>query len=48
MEKEDHINRGSSLEDFLIEEGILDTATDKAINRVIDWQNKDSDIAIDA
>jgi hypothetical protein len=29
---------GSSLEDFLAEEGMLESATDKAVKRVLAWQ----------
>lgn len=33
-------HEGSSLEEFLVEEGILDEATNVAIKRVIAWQLK--------
>jgi len=40
MTKKKHPNVGSSLEDFLREEGITDTATSIAVKRVIAWQLK--------
>lgn len=38
MSKSKHPNEGSSLEDFLIEDGIYEEATSIAIKRVIAWQ----------
>lgn len=38
MAKTKHPNRGSSLEDFLREEGITESATAIAIKRVLAWQ----------
>jgi antitoxin HicB len=40
MAKKKHPNMGSSLEDFLDEEGISDAATAIAVKRVIAWQLK--------
>jgi DNA-binding Xre family transcriptional regulator len=40
MSKKKHPNVGSSLEDFLHEEGIADAATAIAVKRVIAWQLK--------
>lgn len=40
MAKKKHPNVGSSLEDFLHEEGIADEATAIAVKRVIAWQLK--------
>lgn len=36
--KTKHPNRGSSLEDFLMEDGNLEVATSIAVKRVIAWQ----------
>jgi antitoxin HicB len=38
MTKKKNPNRGSSLEDFLAEDGRLDEATAVAIKRVVAWQ----------
>lgn len=38
MTKTKHPNVGSSLEDFLREEGVLEEATSIAVKRVIAWQ----------
>jgi antitoxin HicB len=38
MTKKKHPNVGSSLEDFLHEEGLTDSATAIAVKRVIAWQ----------
>ena len=40
MSRKKHPNVGSSLEDFLHEEGISDAATAVAVKRVIAWQLK--------
>lgn len=40
MSKKKHANVGSSLEDFLHDEGIADAATAIAVKRVIAWQIK--------
>lgn len=40
MAKKKHSNVGSSLEDFLYEEGLTDSATAIAAKRVIAWQLK--------
>ena len=42
MAKKKHPNVGSSLEDFLREEGLTDTATAIAVKRVIAWQLKEA------
>jgi len=38
MTKTKHLNAGSSLEDFLNEEGITEAATAIAVKRVLAWQ----------